>query len=267
MYTTALGSERCDCGMTHRRPGDGAGKERRPSKGMHSEAVCDERRHAARAQQGGMVFKPRGQPPQDCPGILALQRDCQALQETVSLSARVQKARLLDFDGEATLLLASLALPPLPGRLGWNSTQANVNLSPVGRLTTVWTSELSLLESRSTLPAPSLSLEPPLAACLLRSFCLNERVAKAQPLLAQLASLPDTQTALLLLRHCASFCRVKCTLAWSRSGLLCKAKCPTSLSTKCSSARGFRRGSAAGSTGLRPIALGETLQRLAGKCL
>ena len=56
---------------------------------MHSEAVCVMRGGTPLGlSKHGMVFKPRGQPPQDCPGILALERDCQALQETVSFSAR-----------------------------------------------------------------------------------------------------------------------------------------------------------------------------------
>ncbi|CAE7509804.1 unnamed protein product [Symbiodinium sp. CCMP2592] len=37
---------------------------------------------------------------------------------------------------------------------------------------------------------------------------MTERVEKARPLLRELAALPDVQTGLLLLRHCASFCRV-----------------------------------------------------------
>ena len=39
-------------------------------------------------------------------------------------------------------------------------------------------------------------------------FTTSERVAKALPLLDALAVLPDAQTALLLLRHCASHCRM-----------------------------------------------------------
>ena len=40
------------------------------------------------------------------------------------------------------------------------------------------------------------------------AFTTKERVEKARPLLTELAALPDAQTALLLLRHCACFCRV-----------------------------------------------------------
>ena len=40
------------------------------------------------------------------------------------------------------------------------------------------------------------------------AFTMAERVEKARPLLRELATLPDTQTGLLLLRHCASFCRI-----------------------------------------------------------
>ena len=40
------------------------------------------------------------------------------------------------------------------------------------------------------------------------AYTIKERVEKARPLLAELASLPDPQTALLLLRHCAAFCRI-----------------------------------------------------------
>ncbi|CAK9113266.1 unnamed protein product [Durusdinium trenchii] len=50
------------------------------------------------------------------------------------------------------------------------------------------------------------------------AFCeqhtLKERVTKAQPLLLALAELPDPQTALLLLRHCASYCK-----AWAQAAL------------------------------------------------
>ena len=55
------------------------------------------------------------------------------------------------------------------------------------------------------------------------AFCLAERVEKAKPLLALLATLPDPQTALLLLRHCASFCRVAYSARVTPPSLHCNA--------------------------------------------
>ena len=55
------------------------------------------------------------------------------------------------------------------------------------------------------------------------AFCLAERVEKAKPLLALLATLPDSQTALLLLRHCASFCRVAYSARVTPPSLHCNA--------------------------------------------
>ena len=52
---------------------------------------------------------------------------------------------------------------------------------------------------------------------------IMERVAKAQVLLAALADLPDPQTGLLLLRHCAAFCRVVYALRVTPSELLGRA--------------------------------------------
>ena len=48
---------------------------------------------------------------------------------------------------------------------------------------------------------------------------MPERVEKARPLLQELAALPDVQTALLLLRHCASFCRVAYSLRVTPPGV------------------------------------------------
>jgi len=45
-------------------------------------------------------------------------------------------------------------------------------------------------------------------ATYCEAFSMAERVEKARPLLRELAALPDVQTGLLLLRHCASFCRI-----------------------------------------------------------
>ena len=54
----------------------------------------------------------------------------------------------------------------------------------------------------------SLLGEPIGHGSFCNQFTTSERVAKALPLLDALAVLPDAQTALLLLRHCASHCRM-----------------------------------------------------------